>query len=364
MAECFHEMLIFPRLFMPPIGFVLARSAGSPSERYLFTAGKRSSVRACKERNGHVVRVPCSCLGGLSDQNRCDPQFTGMVLNLLQRGGNFMHVFLVSEQGWLWDPHRFPSCAMSFRKIFLQKWVCLFGLPAGQLPSIFAAFEHVQLMQRRVACLIGNALGIHGSNELFKADAPESVAINMKNVSVLSIARTLRGQFLWGDAFDIRKQTVEQTCVLVAVRSLLIEACELGAKDGALPFTEPVIGPINEVAVEPLARHSATIVDGAGQALDFVIVGDDDATFACGHQLAGLKTERCRPAECSDSLSPPFAAVSMGTVLHQGNTAVASNFAETIEIGRVSAHMHRNDGFRPRGDSCFNQVRINTIRIR
>src|SRR5215510_14724878 len=157
-------------------------------------------------------------------------------------------------------------------------------------------------MQRRVACLIGNALSIHGSNELFSADAPESVAINMKNVSVLSVARALRRQFLRHDAFDIWKQTVQQTCVFVAVLSVLIEARELRAKDGALPFAEPVIGPLNEVAVEPLARHSATIVDGAGQALDFVIVGDDDPTFACGHQLAGLKGERCRRAECPDSL--------------------------------------------------------------
>src|SRR5215470_13216017 len=192
-------------------------------------------------------------------------------------------------------------------------------------------------MQRRVACLIGNALSVHGSNELFNADAPESGAINMKNISVLSVTRALRRQFLRRDAFDIREQTVQQTCVLVAVRSLLIEARELRTKDGALPFAEPVIGPINEVAVEPLARHSATIVDGAGQALDFVIVGDDDATFACGHQLARLKAECCRRAECPDSLSPPFAAVSMGAVLHQGNTAVASNFAQPIEIRRMSA---------------------------
>src|SRR5215469_6948769 len=304
------------------------------------------------------------CSGRLPGRHRSDPQFTGMVLDLLQRRGNFMHVFLVSEQGRLRDPHRLPSCAMSFRETSLQKWVGLFGLPAGQPLSVFPAFEYVKLMQRRVACLIRNALSIHGSNELFSTDPPESVAVNMKNISVLSVARALRRQFLRGDAFDIWKKTVQQTCVLVAVRGLLIEARELRAKDGALPFAEPVIGPINEVAVEPLARHSATIVDGTGQPFDFVIVGDDDATFACGHQLAGLKTERCRRTESPDSLSPPFAAMSMGTVLYQGNTTDTSNFAQTIEVGRMSAHMYRNDSFRPRGDSCFNQVRINAIRIR
>src|SRR2546422_2506663 len=66
----------------------------------------------------------------------------------------------------------------------------------------------------------------------------------------------------------------------------------------------------------------------------------------------------------SNSLSPPFAGVSMRTVLHQGNTAVASDFAQTIEIGWVSAHMYRNDGFCPLGNAGFNQVGIDAVRIR
>src|SRR6478672_7592665 len=120
--------------------------------------------------------------------------------------------------------------------------------------------------------------------------------------------------------------------------SLLIQARELCAQHSTLPLAEPVIGPVNEVTVEPLAGHSPAIVDGSGQAFDLVMVGDDDATFACGHQLAGLKTERRRIAKCPDSSSSPFAGMSMRTVFHQGNTAVARDFAQTIEIGRVSAH--------------------------
>ena len=54
----------------------------------------------------------------------------------------------------------------------------------------------------------------------------------------------------------------------------------------------------------------------------------------------------------------------MRTVLHQGNTAVASDFAQTIEIGWVSAHMYRNDGFCPLGNAGFNQVGIDAVRIR
>ena len=157
---------------------------------------------------------------------------------------------------------------MSFRKISLQKWVWLFGLPAGQLPAVLAALEHVQGVQRRIACLIGDSLSIHGGDELFGADAPESAAIHVKDVGVLSIARALRSQFLRCNACDCSQKTVQQLCVLVAMRSLLIQARELRAKDGTLPFAEPVIGTIDEMAIEPLAGHSAAIVDRAGEPFD------------------------------------------------------------------------------------------------
>src|SRR5437773_11381520 len=91
---------------------------------------------------------------------------------------------------------------MSFRKISLQKWVWLFGLPAGQLPAVLAALEHVQGVQRRIACLIGDSLSIHGGDELFGADAPDSAAIHVKDVGVLSIACALSSQYLRCHACD------------------------------------------------------------------------------------------------------------------------------------------------------------------
>src|SRR5207244_1438533 len=84
------------------------------------------------------------------------------------------------------------------------------------------------------------------------------------------------------------------------------------------------------------------------------IVCEDNSSFAGRDQLARLETESCCAAKRANSLSPPFAGVSMRTVLHQGNTAVASDFAQTIEIGWVSAHMYRDDGFCPLGNARSN----------
>src|SRR5215475_16217289 len=111
-----------------------------------------------------------------------------MILNFLQRSSDLMHVLFVSQQCVLRDPDRFPSRTVGFRKIFLQKWMWLFGLPAGELLAVLPTLEHRQNMHRRVTCLVGNALGIHGGNESFDADARKNIAIDVKDISVLSIA--------------------------------------------------------------------------------------------------------------------------------------------------------------------------------
>src|SRR5579862_5978361 len=92
---------------------------------------------------------------------------------------------------------------------------------------------------------------------------------------------------------------------------LLIEAAELDVQNRALPFAEPVIGSINEMAVEPLAGHAAAVVHGAGLALKFIVIGNDHSAFAGGHQLACLKAERACDTEGSYTLSPPLGGVGM-----------------------------------------------------
>src|SRR5439155_2939143 len=164
-------------------------------------------------------------------------------------------------------------------------------LPAGELLAVLASLEHVEIVQRRIARLVGNALGIHRSNESFRADTGKGITIDVKDICVLAIARAGSSQLLRVDALNLSQQAVEQSCILVAVGSLHIQTRELHAKHGALPFAEPVIGTINKVAVEPLAGHAAAIVDGAGQPFDYIVICDDYATFSGGDQLAGLKAE-------------------------------------------------------------------------
>ena len=104
-------------------------------------------------------------------------------------------------------------------------------------------------MQRRIARLVGDALGIHGGNESLRANASKSVTIDVEDISVLSVASAAGVQFLRRHAFNLSQQSIEQACVLVPVLSLLIQARELHVEHSALPLAEPVIGTIDKVAV-------------------------------------------------------------------------------------------------------------------
>src|SRR5205809_6706791 len=100
----------------------------------------------------------------------------------------------------------------------------------------------------------------------------------------------------------------------MTMRRLLIQAPKLRAEHGSLPFTQAVVRSINVVAVEPLAWHASAVVHGAGEMLDFIIIGDDCPAFARGHQLAGLKTKRACNAERAHRTPAQLAAVGVRTV--------------------------------------------------
>src|SRR6266704_6454917 len=92
-------------------------------------------------------------LGGSTDGDRRGGKFARMVLDLLQRCCDLMHVLLISQQCWLRDPDRLPSGSVGVGKISLQERVFFLGLSAGKFLSIFAALEHVEIVQRRVTRL-------------------------------------------------------------------------------------------------------------------------------------------------------------------------------------------------------------------
>src|SRR5579864_4774490 len=98
----------------------------------------------------------------------------------------------------------------------------------------------------------------------------------------------------------------------MAAARLLVETPELRAKHCPLPFAQAIVRSINKVAIKPLAGHAAAVVHGTGSPLKGVVVRDNDATFAGGHQLAGLKAECAGNAESPDSATTPLAGVGVG----------------------------------------------------
>src|SRR5438128_4281131 len=122
----------------------------------------------------------------------------------------------------------------------------------------------------------------------------------MKDVGVMPVACAARIELLRRDAFDFAKQLIQQTRIAMPPRRLLIQTPKLRVEHGSLPFTQAVVRSINVMAIEPLARHAPAVVHGAGEVLDFIIIGDDCPAFARSHQLAGLKTK----CACNAELRP------------------------------------------------------------
>src|SRR5580704_8149308 len=106
----------------------------------------------------------------------------------------------------------------------------------------------------------------------------------------------------------------------MAPPGLFVQTSQLRQEDDSLPFAEAIVGTVTEVAIKPFSRQAAAVVDGARLTLKCVVVGDNDAAFAGGHQLTGLKTKCSAEAEGADPLSPPFAGVRVSAVLDERNS--------------------------------------------
>src|SRR5436309_4569881 len=145
---------------------------------------------------------------------------------------------------------------------------------------------------------------------------------------------------------------------------LLIQTAQLHVQNSSLPLAKPVIRPVNKMAIEPFAGHAAAVVDRARLHFELVVIGDDHAAFAGCDQLAGLETERAGGAERADSLAAPLAGMSMRRIFYEGNLVPTAYFLQAIEVGRMSAHVHRDDGFRARRDCSFRQLWINAVSFR
>src|SRR5262249_55753926 len=185
--------------------------------------------------------------------------------------------------------------------------------------------------------------------------------INVKDVSVLAVARAARIAHLRRDSGNLAQQRIEESATLVTMASLLFEATKLHREYCALPFAQAIVRAIDIVAVEPFAGHAATIVNRARLALEGVIIGDNHASFAGRHQFAGLKAEGGSGPECSNLRSTPLAAMSVSRIFDQMDFVALCNFSEAIEVGRMPAHVNGDDGLRTRRNRRLGEIRIETV---
>src|SRR5215471_3853530 len=105
-------------------------------------------------------------------------------------------------------------------------------------------------MQGRIAGLVWNAFLIHRFDETAGGYASELVPIDVEDVGILPVPSAAFIELLRYDSGNFAQFTIEHTCILVPQAGLLVESSELRHEHGTLPFAEPVVGSINEVAVE------------------------------------------------------------------------------------------------------------------
>src|SRR5215813_9259782 len=110
------------------------------------------------------------------------------------------------------------------------------------------------------------------------------------------------------------------------------------------------------MTVEPLSRHASAVVNGAGLALEVVVVGDDDAAFSGRHQFAGLETEGSTHTEGANLFATPLAAMCMRRIFNQGEAVFSRDFLQAIEVCSKSAHVHSDDCLCAWRDRRFGQV--------
>ena len=97
---------------------------------------------------------------------------------------------------------------------------------------------------------------------------------------------------------------------------------------------------------------------------ELVVVGNNHPAFARGHQLAGLKTECTRHAECSNPLSSPLTCMRMRAILDQRKALAAGDHFQPIEVRWMTSHMYRDDRLCFGIDCVFDQIGIDAVSVR
>src|SRR6185369_17964865 len=224
-------------------------------------------------------------------------KFFCVCLNFPDAGHDLLHVGFISQQRWLRHPNRLPGRTMGVRKRLAQEGVLGRGLRTAQPLAVFPVTEHIKVVQRWIAGLIRNTLCIHRCNKTFGRNAGKLFAVDVKDVCVLTIASAPCIKLLWSDAGYLAEFAIKPASIPMTLLGLLVQSSKLRHQNSALPFAEPIIRSVAEMAVEPFSWQPATIVDGTSLAFKPIIIRDDHAAFPRSHQFARLKAERSADAE-------------------------------------------------------------------
>src|SRR5437879_12025426 len=97
----------------------------------------------------------------------------------------------------------------------------LLGLLSAEALAVLAIAEHVQLVERRITCLVRNALGVHRCDEALSGDFRELLPIHMENVGVLAVTSAARVKYFSRDARGFTNRLNQATAIYRAPRCRL-----------------------------------------------------------------------------------------------------------------------------------------------
>lgn len=163
------------------------------------------------------------------------------------------------------------------------------ALGRAQALPVGAAAEHIEFVERWIAGLGGNALGVECLDKPVDGGVAEGPLVVVEELAVVPVPCATGVLRLRGDALDLGEGFIEEGGVVRTDGGLHVEAGELLKQDGPLPFAEAIVAAVDEVGVIPLAGHATAVVDRARPAFEVVEVGPGRE----GRLFDGLPAREC-----------------------------------------------------------------------
>ena len=107
----------------------------------------------------------------------------------------------------------------------------------------------------------------------------------------------------------------------------------------------------------------SAIDDGLQRLVTIEPVGEHNAAFAPGHQLAFLKTETSSVSSRAGAAPLELATMGVGTVFDNHQLMLAGDGEQCVHVGKTHGHVHRHQRASARSDRCTDGFGIDAIRI-